>query len=89
MEKQPPQKALCLGPDPPPVKFIEFIEIYGFFWFLGLQYSRENRHQSRHLRPTPPRRTPKMGKNRNFSKNMVLYDLDSWLRQFIATQFYT
>jgi hypothetical protein len=29
---------------------------------LGLQYSRENRHQSRHLRPTPPRRTPKSGK---------------------------
>jgi hypothetical protein len=34
MEKQPPQKALCLGPDPPLGKSIKFIEIMAFlrFW---------------------------------------------------------
>jgi hypothetical protein len=33
MEKQAPQKALCLGPDPPLAKSIKFIEIMGFFGF--------------------------------------------------------
>jgi hypothetical protein len=35
MEKQAPQKALCLGPDPPLAKSINFIEFYRFFTFLG------------------------------------------------------
>jgi hypothetical protein len=34
--KSGPTKSTVLGPGPPPVKFIEFIEIYGFFRFLGL-----------------------------------------------------
>jgi hypothetical protein len=33
MEKQAPQKALCLGPDPPLEIFIKFIEIYRFLRF--------------------------------------------------------
>jgi hypothetical protein len=36
MEKQPPQKALCLGPDPPlrfSIKFIEIIDFYRFWAF--------------------------------------------------------
>jgi hypothetical protein len=70
MEKQPPQKALCLGPDPPLAIFIKFIEIMGFFVFLGLQYSREKRHQSRHLRPTPPRAEPKSGKKSKIDRKM-------------------
>jgi hypothetical protein len=37
IEKRPPQKALCLGPDPPPGKSIKFIEFWGFFWKMGLQ----------------------------------------------------
>jgi hypothetical protein len=28
IEKQPPQKALCLGPDPPPENLLKFIEFY-------------------------------------------------------------
>jgi hypothetical protein len=61
MEKQAPQKALCLGPDPPLGFSIKFIEIYGFLRFLGLQYSRKNRHQSRHLQQTPPQKCSKSG----------------------------
>jgi hypothetical protein len=57
--KTAPTKSTVLGPGPPPCDFINFIEKSGFFWFLGLQYSRENRHQSRHLRPTPPAEDPK------------------------------
>jgi hypothetical protein len=33
MEKQPPQKALCLGPDPPLEILIKFIDFYGFLRF--------------------------------------------------------
>jgi hypothetical protein len=36
MEKQPPQKALCLGGDPPlgfSIKFIEFMGFFGFWAF--------------------------------------------------------
>jgi hypothetical protein len=34
MEKQPPQKALCLGPDPPLRFSIKFMKFMGFlrFW---------------------------------------------------------
>jgi hypothetical protein len=33
MEKQPPQKALCLGPDPPLGFSINFIDFIGFLRF--------------------------------------------------------
>jgi hypothetical protein len=36
MEKQPPQKALCLGPDPPlgiSIKFMKIIDFYRFWAF--------------------------------------------------------
>jgi hypothetical protein len=35
MEKQAPQKALCLGPDPPLGENIKFIDVYRFLPFLG------------------------------------------------------
>jgi hypothetical protein len=35
IEKQAPQKALCLGPDPPPGENINFIDFYWFLTFLG------------------------------------------------------
>jgi hypothetical protein len=35
MEKQAPQKALCLGPDPPLGENIKFIDFYRFLPFLG------------------------------------------------------
>jgi hypothetical protein len=60
-----------LGPGPPPGHCIKFIDFSRFLAFLGLQYSRKNRHQSRHLRPTPPRKEPKSG---NFSKKWVFID---------------
>jgi hypothetical protein len=34
--KTAPTKSTVLGPGPPPGNFIEFIENYGFFRFLGL-----------------------------------------------------
>jgi hypothetical protein len=37
IEKQAPQKALCLGPDPPLGNSMKFIENYDFLAFLGLQ----------------------------------------------------
>jgi hypothetical protein len=37
IEKQPPQKALCLGPDPPLGISINFIDFIEFLRFLGLQ----------------------------------------------------
>jgi hypothetical protein len=35
IEKQAPQKALCLGPDPPPGEKSKFIEKTRFFMILG------------------------------------------------------
>jgi hypothetical protein len=35
IEKQAPQKALCLGPDPPLEILMKIIEIYRFLPFLG------------------------------------------------------
>jgi hypothetical protein len=35
IEKQAPQKALCLGPDPPPGISMNFIDFYGFLPFWG------------------------------------------------------
>jgi hypothetical protein len=35
IEKQPPQKALCLGPDPPPGENMKFIEIYRILPKIG------------------------------------------------------
>jgi hypothetical protein len=72
--KSAPTKSTVLGGPPPGLKFIEFIEKLGFFAFLGLQYSRKNRHQSRHLRPTPPRRTPKSDIFRNLSILLIIRD---------------
>jgi hypothetical protein len=68
-----------LGPDAPLAKSIKFIENYGFFGFLGLQYSRENRHQSRHLRPTPPSGGAKKWKKVKISLKI------SFIDKFITT----
>jgi hypothetical protein len=35
IEKQAPQKALCLGPDPPPGEKMKFIEFLAFLTILG------------------------------------------------------
>jgi hypothetical protein len=69
LSKIRPHKKHCAWARTPPLgENIKFIDFYRNLPFLGLQYSRKNRHQSRHLRPTPPREEPKSGKNRNFSK---------------------
>jgi hypothetical protein len=44
IEKQAPQKALCLGPDPPLAKSVILSKIIDFYRFRGLQYSRKNGH---------------------------------------------
>jgi hypothetical protein len=36
IEKQAPQKALCLGPDPPPWEFIEIYRILAIFHDFGV-----------------------------------------------------
>jgi hypothetical protein len=66
--KTAPTKSTVLGAGPPPGNFNKFIGFYEFFAFLGLQYSRKNRHQSRHLQPTPPRKCSKSGFFRKLSK---------------------
>jgi hypothetical protein len=35
IEKRPPQKALCLGPDPPPWEIIEIYRILSIFALFG------------------------------------------------------
>jgi hypothetical protein len=35
IEKQAPQKALCLGPDPPPGRQVEIYRFLAFFYVLG------------------------------------------------------
>jgi hypothetical protein len=35
IEKRPPQKALCLGPDPPPGKMMKFIDFLCFLPKIG------------------------------------------------------
>jgi hypothetical protein len=70
IEKQPPQKALCLGPTPPPGESANLSIFIDFLCFLGLQYSRKNRHQNRHLQQTPPK---KWSENWFFSKFIEFY----------------
>jgi hypothetical protein len=42
IEKQAPQKALCLGPDHPPENLMKFIEFYRFLSIWGPSIEPEN-----------------------------------------------
>jgi hypothetical protein len=55
IEKQAPQKALCLGPDTALGIYWNLSIFYVFYCIWGLQYSRKKRQLNRHLRPTPPK----------------------------------
>jgi hypothetical protein len=92
--KTGPTTRTVLGPGPPPEIFNKFYRFYGFFAFLGLQYSRKNRHQCRHLQPTPPRKVSKSDIFRKLSIFIdfirpVLFDHDSWLRKIVRDSIYT
>jgi hypothetical protein len=54
IEKQAPQKALCLGPDPPPEKSMKFIEIYRFLLFWGPSIEPEKPSVKSASTPYPP-----------------------------------
>jgi hypothetical protein len=54
IEKQAPQKALCLGPDPPPENLCKFIDFYGFFTILGPSIEPEKASAKSASTPYPP-----------------------------------
>jgi hypothetical protein len=54
IEKQAPQKALCLGPDPPPGKTINFIDFYAFLRFWGPSIEPEKRSLKSASTANPP-----------------------------------
>jgi hypothetical protein len=54
IEKQAPQKALCLGPDPPPGENMKFIEKMGFFMILGPSIEPEKASVKSASTPYPP-----------------------------------
>jgi hypothetical protein len=61
IEKQAPQKALCLGPDPPPGENINFIEFYRFFAFLGSSIEPEKPSVKSASTPYPPKKVKFIG----------------------------
>jgi hypothetical protein len=54
IEKQAPQKALCLGPDPPPGEKMKFIDFYHFFTILGPSIEPEKPSVKSASTPYPP-----------------------------------
>jgi hypothetical protein len=54
IEKQAPQKALCLGPDPPPGENMKFIEKLAFFMILGPSIEPEKPSVKSASTPYPP-----------------------------------
>jgi hypothetical protein len=54
IEKQAPQKALCLGPDPPPGEIINFIDFLGFLLILGPSIEPEKPSVKSASTPYPP-----------------------------------
>jgi hypothetical protein len=56
IEKQAPQKALCLGPDPPPEILLKFIDFYVFLPFWGPSIEPEKASVKSASTPYPPRK---------------------------------
>jgi hypothetical protein len=54
IEKQAPQKALCLGPDPPPGENINFIDFSSFLSILGPSIEPEKASAKSASTPYPP-----------------------------------
>jgi hypothetical protein len=61
IEKQAPQKALCLGPDPPPGEKWIFIEIYRFLTILGPSIEPEKPSPKSASTANPPQKVKFMG----------------------------
>jgi hypothetical protein len=74
IEKQAPQKALCLGPDPPPGENMIFIDFYRFFTILGPS-----------LEPEKP--SPKSASTANPPSKVIFIAFLCQFYKFIATQF--
>jgi hypothetical protein len=56
IEKQAPQKALCLGPDPPPGARSKFIDFLPFFLILGSSIEPEKPSVKSASTPYPPQK---------------------------------
>jgi hypothetical protein len=61
IEKRPPQKALWLGPDPPPWDFDKIYRFLGFFWILGPSIEPEKASVKSASTPYPPWKVKIMG----------------------------
>jgi hypothetical protein len=61
IEKQAPQKALCLGPDPPPGENMKFIEKTRFLVILGSSIQPEKASAKSASTPYPPQKVKFMG----------------------------
>jgi hypothetical protein len=61
IEKQAPQKALCLGPDPPPGEKWIFIEIYLFLPKMGSSIDPEKTSPKSASTANPPKKSEFIG----------------------------
>jgi hypothetical protein len=74
IEKQPPQKALCLGPTPPPpgkVKFYRFFMFFHVFWAFNTAGKTVTKIG---IYALPP---PKSGPKCHFLANLSIFDVFS------------
>jgi hypothetical protein len=68
IEKQAPQKALCLGPDPPPGARSKFIDFLPFFMILGPSIEPEKPSVKSASTPYPPQKV-------NFIANLSIFNI--------------
>jgi hypothetical protein len=83
MEKQAPQKALCLGPDPPLRFSIKFIEIMGFLRFWAFNTAGKTVTKVGIYSQPPLESVQKVTFIEKYRFLMILIDHYSWLRKII------
>jgi hypothetical protein len=80
IEKQAPQKALCLGPDPPPGEKWIFIEIYRFLPKIGPSIEPEKPSPKSASTANPPQKRWFYSK---FIENVIILSLYHFLKYYL------
>jgi hypothetical protein len=70
IEKQPPQKALCLGPDPPPGEKMKFIDFWRFLPKIGPSIEPEKVEVKSASTANPPQKVKFMRIFNNLRPNL-------------------
>jgi hypothetical protein len=87
--KTAPTKSTVLGPGPPPGRKHKIYRKLPIFWVFGPSIQPGKPSPKSASTPYPPSEDPQKWKKWEILAKSGFYDLDSWLRQFITTQFYT